>query len=512
MPLQSLLNASRILLRGISQVFLQGDPRLGLACLLAIAVGAPPLLAGALLGGALGPLLARLLHCADSDIEAGLYGYNAVLIGMLLAFRFAWSPGLVSLVALGCLASVALQRLFLHGLRRRRWLPPYTLGFVLNGWWLVPLGAWLGLAPAAHGGCFSCAWSGTAELAALTLGIGEIIFLGEPLAGLLVWLGLLLVSRPSAAWALAGAAASLPLAWLLGYDWASALAGFYGLNAALAGLALALRYRSVWPPLLGMVLAVALQPLFGLLSLLVVMIDSIDEIHQDYGDLLAYIEWGFTGIFLVEYLLRLYCSPKPLRYAFSFYGLVDLLAILPGFLALLYPDAQYLLIVRVIRMLRIFRVLKLRQYLSQANFLLTALRGSKQKIIVFFLTVMTLVTVFGALMYVVEGPEHGFTSIPRGIYWAIVTLTTVGFGDITPKTPLGQAIASLVMLTGYSIIAVPTGIFTAELATAMRQDPANLLQRDCPVCRKATHEVQAAFCCRCGNPLFPREEGSHGKS
>ncbi|HGQ7412728.1 TPA: ion transporter [Pseudomonas aeruginosa] len=210
-----------------------------------------------------------------------------------------------------------------------------------------------------------------------------------------------------------------------------------------------------------------------LASLLVVMIDSIDEIHQDYGDLLA---------------------------------------ILPGFLALLYPDAQYLLIVRVIRMLRIFRVLKLRQYLSQANFLLTALRGSKQKIIVFFLTVMTLVTVFGALMYVVEGPEHGFTSIPRGIYWAIVTLTTVGFGDITPKTPLGQAIASLVMLTGYSIIAVPTGIFTAELATAMRQDPANLLQRDCPVCRKATHEVQAAFCCRCGNPLFPREEGSHGKS
>ncbi|HBO3043433.1 ion transporter [Pseudomonas aeruginosa] len=249
-----------------------------------------------------------------------------------------------------------------------------------------------------------------------------------------------------------------------------------------------------------------------LASLLVVMIDSIDEIHQDYGDLLAYIEWGFTGIFLVEYLLRLYCSPKPLRYAFSFYGLVDLLAILPGFLALLYPDAQYLLIVRVIRMLRIFRVLKLRQYLSQANFLLTALRGSKQKIIVFFLTVMTLVTVFGALMYVVEGPQHGFTSIPRGIYWAIVTLTTVGFGDITPKTPLGQAIASLVMLTGYSIIAVPTGIFTAELATAMRQDPANLLQRDCPVCRKATHEAQAAFCCRCGNPLFPREEGNHGKS
>ncbi|HCF3229239.1 TPA: urea transporter, partial [Pseudomonas aeruginosa] len=267
MHLQPVLNASRILLRGISQVFLQGDPRLGLACLLAIAVGAPPLLAGALLGGALGPLLARLLRCPDSDIAAGLYGYNAVLIGMLLAFRFAWSPGLLALVALGCLASVALQWLFLHGLRQRRWLPPYTLGFVLNGWWLVPLGTWLGLAPAVPGGCFSCAWSGTAELAALPLGIGEIIFLGEPLAGLLVWLGLLLVSRPSAAWALAGAAASLPLAWLLGYDWPSALAGLYGLNAALAGLALALRYRTPWPALLGIGLAVALQPLFGLLGL-----------------------------------------------------------------------------------------------------------------------------------------------------------------------------------------------------------------------------------------------------
>ena len=267
MPLQSLLNASRILLRGISQVFLQGDPRLGLACLLAIAVGAPPLLAGALLGGALGPLLARLLHCADSDIEAGLYGYNAVLIGMLLAFRFAWSPGLVSLVALGCLASVALQRLFLHGLRRRRWLPPYTLGFVLNSWWLVPLGAWLGLAPAAHGGCFSCAWSGTAELAALTLGIGEIIFLGEPLAGLLVWLGLLLVSRPSAAWALAGAAASLPLAWLLGYDWASARPGRNRPDTPPGRRGQALGFSSAWPPLLGMGLAVALQPLFGLLGL-----------------------------------------------------------------------------------------------------------------------------------------------------------------------------------------------------------------------------------------------------
>jgi voltage-gated potassium channel len=234
-------------------------------------------------------------------------------------------------------------------------------------------------------------------------------------------------------------------------------------------------------------------------SLLVVIIDSIEAVHRNYADLLAYIEWGFTFVFAVEYILRLYCSPRPLKYAFSFYGLIDLLAIVPGILAIYYSDAQYLLIVRVVRMLRIFRVLKLSPYLKQANYLLAALRGSKQKIIVFLVTVSTLVTVFGTLMYVIEGPEHGFTSIPKGIYWAIVTLTTVGFGDIVPKTPVGQILSSLVMITGYSIIAVPTGIFTAELANAMRGDQ---LQHDCPVCAKNSHEHGAAFCSRCGNALF----------
>ncbi|MGH8380177.1 ion transporter [Pseudomonas sp.] len=240
-----------------------------------------------------------------------------------------------------------------------------------------------------------------------------------------------------------------------------------------------------------------------LASLITVVLDSIDDVHQNYAGLLAGIEWGFTAIFLVEYLVRLYCSPKPLRYAFSFYGLVDLLAIVPGIIALYYSDAQYLLIIRVVRMLRIFRVLKLSPYLKQAHYLLAALRGSKQKIIVFLLSVSTLVTVFGTLMYVVEGPEHGFTSIPKGIYWAIVTLTTVGFGDIVPKTPLGQVISSMVMITGYSIIAVPTGIFTAELANAMRGEQ---LRHDCPVCRKDNHEHGAAFCSRCGNALFKRTE------
>ncbi|SEM72122.1 voltage-gated potassium channel [Pseudomonas sp. ok272] len=238
-------------------------------------------------------------------------------------------------------------------------------------------------------------------------------------------------------------------------------------------------------------------------SLVVVVLDSIDDVHQHYAGLLANIEWAFTAIFLVEYLLRLYCSPKPLRYAFSFYGLVDLLAIVPGILALYYSDAQYLLIIRIIRMLRIFRVLKLAPYLKQAHYLLSALRGSKQKILVFLLSVCTLVTVFGTLMYVVEGPEHGFTSIPKGIYWAIVTLTTVGYGDIVPKTVLGQMISSMVMITGYSIIAVPTGIFTAELTNAMRGEKQ---QHDCPVCSKDQHEPNASFCSRCGNALFKKME------
>ena len=245
-----------------------------------------------------------------------------------------------------------------------------------------------------------------------------------------------------------------------------------------------------------------------LASLGVVMVDSIESVHARYHGLLSGLEWTFTALFALEYLLRLYCSPKPLRYAFSFFGLVDLLAVLPAILALAFADAQYLLIVRVIRMIRIFRILKLRQYLAQANFLLTALRSSRRKIIVFLVTVSSLVTVFGTLMYVIEGPANGFTSIPTSIYWAIVTLTTVGFGDITPKTPLGQMVASLVMITGYSIIAVPTGIFTAELTQALRQE--GQLLHDCPHCSKPAHERSASFCSRCGSLLFPRRRGDDG--
>lgn len=238
-------------------------------------------------------------------------------------------------------------------------------------------------------------------------------------------------------------------------------------------------------------------------SLVVVMLDSIAIYRLEYGAFLFGLEWFFTAVFAIEYFVRIYTHPEPRKYIFSFYGAIDLLSVLPAFIALLLPDAQYLLVVRAIRMLRVFRVLKLTQYLSQANFLMVALRGSKQKIVVFLLSVTTMVLVFGTLMYVIEGPSRGFTSIPMSIYWAIVTITTVGFGDIVPQTPLGKAVASLVMITGYSIIAVPTGIFTAELATAMRADS---LQHRCPTCEKLSHETNAAFCSRCGTQLFKRPE------
>lgn len=244
-------------------------------------------------------------------------------------------------------------------------------------------------------------------------------------------------------------------------------------------------------------------------SLVVVMLDSVAAVKQQHGALLATLEWTFTALFALEYLMRIYSHPEPRKYIFSFYGAIDLLSVVPAFIALLYPDAQYLLIVRVIRMLRVFRVLKLTPYLSQANFLLVALRGSRQKIIVFLLSVSTLVIVYGTLMYVIEGPENGFTSIPMSIYWAVVTLTTVGFGDIVPHTALGKAVATLVMITGYSIIAVPTGIFTAELANAMRGEG---LQLNCPSCRKDSHEASAAFCSQCGSQLFRRLDDASAAS
>ncbi len=233
-------------------------------------------------------------------------------------------------------------------------------------------------------------------------------------------------------------------------------------------------------------------------SVIVVILDSVEVLRNEFGQLFSIAEWFFTIMFTIEYALRLYSAPNRSQYMKSFFGVVDLLALLPTYLSLIFVGTHYLLVVRILRLLRIFRVFKLKNYLHQAGFLASAFKTSKHKIIVFFLSLTLLVTIFGSVLYVVEGPEHGFTSIPTSMYWAVVTLTTVGYGDISPKTPIGQAIASLVMITGYSIIAVPTGIFTAELTRTMRPQ---LQPISCPSCGKFGHAMHADHCDRCGADL-----------
>jgi voltage-gated potassium channel len=208
---------------------------------------------------------------------------------------------------------------------------------------------------------------------------------------------------------------------------------------------------------------------FILLSVAVVLLDSIESVHIVHGDLLYRIEWVFTVVFTIEYLLRLWCIQSSVLYARSFYGIVDLLGILPTYLSLVITGAQYMLVIRVLRVLRVFRVLRLVRYVNEASVLSEALKASRRKITMFLFTVLTMIVVFGSLMYLVEGPANGFTSIPKSIYWAVVTLTTVGYGDISPVTPLGRFVASIVMIMGYAIIAVPTGIVTMELSEASRR-------------------------------------------
>lgn len=233
-------------------------------------------------------------------------------------------------------------------------------------------------------------------------------------------------------------------------------------------------------------------------SVIVVIIDSVDSVSDRYRSWLYAAEWMFTVLFTVEYAARIYCSPNPWRYIRSFYGIVDLVAILPSYLGLFYADVSYLLIIRLLRVLRIFRVLRLVRYLAEANILARSIAHSRRKILIFFSSVLVLSVIFGSLMYLVEGPEHGFTSIPKSVYWTIVTITTVGYGDITPQSPLGQIIASVAMLTGYSIIAVPTGILTAELATEMQRER---IARRCQNCHKGGHETDADYCKFCGHAL-----------
>lgn len=230
-------------------------------------------------------------------------------------------------------------------------------------------------------------------------------------------------------------------------------------------------------------------------SVIVVIVDSATSRWQST---FSALEWLFTLFFTIEYVVRVYVSPNRWRYVFSFYGLVDLLSILPSYFGLFFNDISYLLIIRSLRVLRIFRVLKLVRYLSEANLLARSIFLSRRKISVFFTVVLILATIFGCLMFIVEGPENGFTSIPRSIYWTIVTITTVGYGDITPHTILGQIISTLVMLTGYSIIAVPTGIFTAEIAQEMQRQRDS---RSCSNCERGSHEQSSDYCRHCGAEL-----------
>ncbi len=235
-----------------------------------------------------------------------------------------------------------------------------------------------------------------------------------------------------------------------------------------------------------------------LVSVSAIFLDSIKIIHDQYSNALLIIEWFFTLIFTVEYLLRLYCSPNPKAYYRSFYGIVDLLAILPSYIALFIPGANLLLIIRLLRVLRIFRILKLLQYTGEANALWRSLLMAKRKVLIFIFSVLIVVTIFGSLMYIIEGPEYGFTSIPRSIYWAIVTVTTVGYGDVTPHTILGQGIAALAMLTGYTIIAVPTGIISAELISEMQRERKAIR---CSNCEQSGHDKDAIHCKYCGTLL-----------
>lgn len=237
------------------------------------------------------------------------------------------------------------------------------------------------------------------------------------------------------------------------------------------------------------------------LSVGVVMIDSMQSVARNHAHLLRAAELVFTALFTLEYVARLLCVRRPLGYARSFYGVIDLLSVLPTYLAALVPEAGLLIDVRVLRLLRIFRVFRLTEYMVEFAALRRALSASRRKILVFLSFVLMVVLVMGTLMYVVEGPDHGFTSIPMAMYWAVTTMTTVGFGDITPKTDLGKLIASTMMLLGWGVLAVPTGIVTAEMTAQRRLGPWRATPLRCAACGAGDHDEDARFCRVCGVPL-----------
>lgn len=230
-------------------------------------------------------------------------------------------------------------------------------------------------------------------------------------------------------------------------------------------------------------------------SVLVVMIESIKPIEIQHAELLHILEWSFTVLFTIEYLARIYSHPKPLQYIFSFWGVIDLLSILPTYLSVILKGAHFLVVIRLLRVLRIFRILKLGRYFTESQTLMSALKSSSYKITVFMLSILLLVIIMGSVMYVIEGGQNGFNSIPQSIYWAVITITTVGYGDIVPVTVVGKFIASFMMVVGYSIIAVPTGIITVELSRTIREKKA------CPRCGTKVEQEGAMYCYKCGEKL-----------
>ncbi len=245
-----------------------------------------------------------------------------------------------------------------------------------------------------------------------------------------------------------------------------------------------------------------------IVSILIVMLDSIDSLHLKYGRIFWVLEWFFTALFTLEYILRILTLEKPIKYALSFIGLIDILAILPSFLSVFVAGTQSLMVLRALRLLRIFRIFKLTHFLGEIRFLRYAIRASLKKITIFMLVVFTIVIILGSMMYLIEKGQNGFDSIPDSIYWAIVTITTVGYGDISPVTPLGKLFASLIMFIGYAIIAVPTGIVTSEMTAAMRHKKEQ--HETCPACGREGHDVDANYCKHCGHELtierFTEEE------
>ena len=233
------------------------------------------------------------------------------------------------------------------------------------------------------------------------------------------------------------------------------------------------------------------------LSIIIVMLDSVVEYNQHYGHIFDIAEWTFTIMFTVEYLLRIYSIRRPLSYIFSFFGIIDFLAILPTYLSLFLPGTEVFAIIRVLRVLRIFRVLKLVQFMGEADLLMRAMIASRRKVFIWLFLVMNIVIILGSVMYLIEGGNTGFDSIPRSIYWAVVTLTTVGYGNVVPQTSLGQALASFIMVLGYSIIAVPTGIVTSEITFAAK----SIKEQRCVVCGKEGLDERAKFCRNCASKL-----------